>query len=149
MIAVKRERLLENLAVAAAIGVLLLLVAAVDLFSRSAERAGEGEVLAASFSAAEASAVLETDDPSFARIYALRRSAPAYGAILSLRTSEGSARVAALFSPQGELRELRLVDSFADRLSEDRQAIAGRFPDADEAFARAAESVRAAARKAE
>jgi hypothetical protein len=142
----RRDILVENLAVAAAAGVLVLIVAAVSLLSLSGSRAWEASTLEASFSASSAQLVLDVDDPAFERIYALG-GISAYGAVLSLNERGSSVLVAALFSPKGELRGTRIIDSFADRLAED--ALVSRFAGASEAFGRAAEAVKSAARKGE
>lgn len=150
MMADRHEALVENLAVAAAAGVLVLVVAALSLVSRSSAAAQEGASLAAVCSASSPQLVLEVDDPAFERIFSLRKDTGlSYGTVISLRASGASAMVGALYSPQGELRELHIVDSFGDRLSGEGRELVSRFPGADLVLARAAGSIRDAAQKGE
>jgi hypothetical protein len=142
-----RERIVENLAVASAIGFLALIVAALSLFAASRASAAEREALAPS--PASAISLSGVDDPAFDRIYAIRNDgALTFGAVLSLRSPDSSALVGAIFSPQGELRELRYLGACASRLPADLKAALGGFVGADESLNRAAEAVRTASRGA-
>jgi hypothetical protein len=150
MIADRRKTLVENLAVAAAVGVLVLLVAALSLVAHAGTTAQEGFSLVASCSGSSPQLALEVDDPAFERIFSLRKdSGNLYGTVVSLRGSGASALVGAFYSSQGELRELHILDSFGDRLSGDERELASRFPDTERVLSRAAESIRGAARKGE
>jgi hypothetical protein len=150
MMADRRETLVENLAVAAAVGVLVLLVAALSLVAHSRATAQEGSSLAAACSGSSPQLVLEVDDPAFERIFSLRKdSGNLYGTIVSLRRGGASALVGALYSPQGDLRELHIVDSFGDRLSGDERELVSSFPGAERVLDRAADSIRGAVRKGE
>jgi len=146
----KRETLVENLAVAAAVGVLVLLVAVLSLVAHAGTKAQEGSSLAAACSGSSPQLALEVDDPAFERIFSLRKdSGSLYGTVVSLRGNGASALVCAFYSPQGELRELHTLDSFGDRLSDDERELTSRFFDTERVLARAAESIRDAARKGE
>ena len=138
-----RERLVENLAVGSAIGALAVIVAGLSLFAASRSSAAEREALAPA--PLVAVAVAKVDDPAFDRIYEIRNAdAVSYGAVLALRSPDDSALVGAVFSPRGELRELRYLGSCASRLPDDpRDALAG-FVGAEAALSRAAEAVRSA-----
>lgn len=150
MMADKRETLVENLAVAAAIGALVLLVAALSLVVYAGVTAQEGSSLAAFYSGSSPQLALKVDDPAFERIFSLRKdSGNLYGTVVSLRGNGASALVGALYSPKGELRELHILDSFGDSLSGDERELASRFPDTEQVLARAAESIRDAVRKGE
>jgi hypothetical protein len=140
-----REKIVENLAVGTAIGFLALIVAALSLVAASRSSAAEREAIAPASASAVALAGL--DDPSFDRIYEIRNAgALTYGAVLSLRSPDDSALIAAIFSPRGELRELRYLGACASRLpAEANEALDG-FVGAAEALSRAAEAVRSAAR---
>jgi hypothetical protein len=150
MMADKREILVENLAVAAAIGVLVLLVAALSFVSNARATTQEGSYLAAAFSCASPQLALEVDDPAFERIFLLcNDSGNLYGSVVSLRGRGASALVGALYSPQGDLRGLHIIDSFGDSLSGDERELVSHFPDAERVLDRAADSIRNAARKGE
>jgi len=139
-----REKIVENLAVGSAVGFLVLVVAALALVSSSRSSIEEGEALAPSSSAIAPNSV---DDPAFDRVYKMiNAGVVTYGAVLTIRSPEASALVGAIFSPNGELRELRYLGACASRLpAEAKDAIAG-FVDADDALERAAEAVRAVSR---
>jgi hypothetical protein len=145
MAATMREKIVENLAVGAAIGFLALIVAALSLVAASRSSAAEREAIAPA--PASSLALGSVDDPSFDRIYEIRSAGGlAYGAVLSLRSPDDSALVAAIFSPRGELRELRYLGACASRLPADANEALGGFVGATEAVNRAAEAVRSAAR---
>jgi hypothetical protein len=140
-----RERIVENLAVGSAIGFLALIVAALSLVAAARSSAAERAAIAPE--PASAIALSGVDDPSFDRIYEISNAgAHTYGAVLSLRSPGGSALIAAIFSPRGELRELRYLGACASRLPEDANEALGGFGGAAEALSRAAEAVRSAAR---
>jgi hypothetical protein len=137
MAADKRQIIVENLALASAIGFLALVVAAVSLAADSSSVAAERSSFAAGGAAALA---LRVDDPSFDRLFSIQAdSGLSYGSILAFRSPRGSALVRAVFTPRGELTEIRLLGSCSSRLPKD---LAGEFPGASETLARAAESVR-------
>jgi len=137
----KRERAMENLAVASVLGFLAFIVGALsfaaDSNSIAVERAAfdqDGRVVVLAGHA---------DDPAFDRVFRIQSdSSLAFGAVLTFRSPQGSALVGALFSPDGDLLELRLLGSCASRLPEKAQDLIGAFPGAGEALARAADRVR-------
>jgi hypothetical protein len=148
MTASGKEKLIENLIAAAAVGIVALIVAAVSLASTASVRAQEGEALASAFSASGARGLSEVADPAFERVYALSSGSDTlYATMISLRAPGSSARLGALFSPQGDVKQLCVIDAFADPQASDARAVAAAFPDASGALDRAAEAVRASARK--
>ncbi len=137
----KRERIIENLAVASALGLLALVVGVVSFFADSRVAAEERAALAP----AGASIALagRSDDPTFGRFYLIQAdSGPAYAAVITLRSAAGSALIAARFTPRGEVMDLRFLGSCASRLSQDPKNLALDFPDVDEVLARASAQAR-------
>jgi hypothetical protein len=141
-----RERIVENLAVAAALGLLALLAAAMSLIADSRSAAAERAAFAP-YTAALASRV---DDPAFERVFSIASGAgSAFGIVLSLRSPDASALFGAVFTPRGELREIRILGGCSSRLPDDAKGALGLFAGAEDALARAAEAVRSAARGAD
>jgi hypothetical protein len=139
-----REMIVENLAVASALGFLALIVAALALVDDSRSVAAESGALAAP--SATAIVASRVDDPAFDRIYEIKdASGLAFGTVLALRSQGGSALFGAVFTPQGKLRELRLLGSCASRLPSDAKEALGAFAGSEAALARAAEAVVSAA----
>jgi hypothetical protein len=139
-----RKKIAENLAVALALGFLTLIVAALSLLADARESAAEKEAFAPA--PAATTALSRIDDPSFDRVYQIHdASGISYGTVLALRSPDDSALVGAIFSPQGELRDLRILGSCASRLPADAKEALGDFVGADEALNRAADAVRQAA----
>lgn len=131
----KREKMIENLAIAAALGFLALMVAAISLAADSRVVAEERSVLPGGVAVAG-----RADDPSFDRFYRFQSAAgPAYLAVIILRSPSGAALVAATYSPKGELQELRFLGSCATRLPTNARDLISAFPGADEAIGRAGE----------
>jgi hypothetical protein len=142
----RREALIENLAVASAVGFLVIIVAAASLVSDSRESAAEGSALAEAFSASGTELASRVDDPCFECLYSLKGvDAASFGTVIALRSQGSSTLVGALFSPQGELRGLRVLGDAESRRSISKEALSGLLPDADEALERAARAVRSAA----
>jgi hypothetical protein len=139
----KRERMIESLAVAAALGFLVLFVAGVSLAVDSQAIAVETTALVADPSTI--SLVGRPGDPSFERLYRISDgSSVSYGVVLSLRSASSSALVAARLSRLGELKGLRLLGSASAKLPADAVEICSLFPGADEAIGRACAAVRSA-----
>lgn len=138
----KRERIMENLAVAAVLGLLALIVGAFSVAADSSSVASERSAFDGDGSAVALAG--RADDPAFDRVFRIRSaSGLSFGAVLTLRSPQGSALVGASFSSDGELLELRLLGSCVSRLPEKPQDMIGEFPGAGEALARAADKVRA------
>jgi hypothetical protein len=139
-----REKILENLAAGSALGFLTLLIAVFSIVVDSRSVAAEKDALAGS--AASVVAFGRVDDPDFDRVYAIRESAgSSYGVVLSERSSGASALFGAIFSPKGELRELRLLGSCSSRLPTDAKDALASFMGSEDALARAANAATAAA----
>jgi hypothetical protein len=139
-----RDAILESLAVGSALGFLTLLLAVMSIVNDSRIVANEEAALARP----DASVLVlsRTPDPGFGRIYAIKESSgPSYGAVFSGRSRDASAVFAAIFSPKGELRELRLVGSCAARLPEDARNAVDSLPGAEETLERASKAAMAAA----
>lgn len=137
----KRDRIVENLAVAAALGLLALIVALVSLAADSRAVATERSALASA--GATVTLAGHSDYPSYNRIYRIQTDAGfSYGIVFTFRSPVGSALVGAIFSPKGELLELRLLGSCASRLPTNPRDILGEFPATDRDISRAADSVR-------
>jgi hypothetical protein len=147
----RREALIENLAVASAIGLLAVFVAAASFVTDSRVSIREGAALASTFSLSDAVLAGHVDDPCFERVFSARDGESAvYGTIISLRSSGSSILAAALFSPLGELRGLRSLGPSAEsRHQMDVRASLGATPGAQEALDRAAQAVRTASRTPE
>jgi hypothetical protein len=133
----KRERIIENLAVASALGFLVLVMAALSLASDA--RAGALERAALSpADATRASLAGRADDPNFRRFYSLRGDTGiSFATVISLRSPSGSALVGVRFSAKGELQELRFLGSCAARSPTEASGIADAYPGAEAAIARA------------
>jgi hypothetical protein len=142
-VAIDKGRVLENLAIASAIGFLALLLATMTLVVDSRETAEERAYL--SIFGDDLRLVSRVDDPDFDRIFSIQGpSGPSYGAVLSLRSREGGALIGAAFTPQGELRKLSLLGSCMPRLPEAEDELIMAFEGGSEALARIAEYVRGA-----
>jgi hypothetical protein len=137
----KRVMIIENLALASALGVLALIVAVISLAVDSRAVAEERAALAPSGAAAVA--VNRADNPNFDRIYKIQAdSALSYAAVITLRSSPGAALVGVWFTPKGEILKLRFLGSCASRLPSTIQDLTAEFPGADAAFGRAADIAR-------
>jgi hypothetical protein len=133
----RRERVIENLAVASALGFLALIIAAASLAFGA--RAAEDERAALAPAGASIVELGRADDPGFGRVYKIQSdNLVTYAALMSLRSPAGVALVRAQFSSKGELQELRFLGSCASRLPPAPRELVAQFPGADEAIARAA-----------
>ncbi len=137
----KRERAMENLAIASVLGFLAFIVGmiafAVDSSSVAMQRNAFSET-GATVAVAE-----RADDPAFDCVFSVQKdSGLSYGIVLSLRSPERSALVGASFSINGDVLGLRLLGSSASRLAPGTQDLVDQFPGADETLARASETVR-------
>jgi hypothetical protein len=139
-----RDKIKENLAVGAALGVLTLMVALLSVVADSSSTSFEKAAFTA---AAENVAVASrVDDPDFRYVYLVRGTAEnTYGVVFSERSRDASALFSALFSTQGELRELKLLGSCASRLPEDARAALDSIAGLGDTLDRAAKAARAAA----
>jgi hypothetical protein len=135
----KRERVIENMAVASAFGFLSLIVASIFLFVDSRAMGEERRLLAPAGSSLSMAG--RAEDPCFDRAYKIQGDG-SYALALNLRSSSGAAIVALRLSPKGELQELRLLGSCASRLSADSKMLLASFPSGDDALDRAADFVR-------
>ena len=144
----RRERAIENLALASALGFLALVLAAISLGSDSRAAAKEREALSPTGAALEV--VGRAQDPSFDRVYLVRADSNAsYATVLTLRSPSCAVLVGASFSPKGELRELRYLGGPASRLPANAKDALRYFPGASEALDRAAVYVRSLSGSAE
>ena len=143
----KRDRIMENLAVAAALGFLTLIVAALALVADSSAVAYERSALAPPAGSVTVLASSRVDDPAFTRMYRLQDGNDSYyGAVVSIRSAMyGTALIAASFSSKGEVKDLRLLGASADRLPAALSDIFAAFDGAGEALIRARSSARALA----
>lgn len=101
MAAEARERAMENLAVASAIGFMAIIVAAASLFADSASAAAERSAIAALGGGVVREDPPRFADPAFSRIHRVSDGAAPYGAVLSLPTKQGALRAALLFRKDG------------------------------------------------
>jgi hypothetical protein len=136
----KRERVIENLAVASALGFLSLIVASIFLFVDSRAVREERRLLAPPGSSLAIAG--RAGDPSFDRVYKVQGDG-SYALAMNLRSASGAAIAALRFTPKGELQELRLLGSCASRLPADAKGLLASFPGAEDALGRAAEFARA------
>jgi hypothetical protein len=138
----KRDRMLENIAVASALGFLALLVAGISLTTDF--HAQEVEISALSSNPSAVTIVANhVGDPAFDRVYKITEASGfSYGAVLSLRSTDCSALVAARFSRQGELKSLRLITSPSARLPTETGDLVSRFSDTEATLGRVAEAIR-------
>jgi hypothetical protein len=139
-----RRKVLENLAVGSALGFLTLLTAVFSIIVDSRSIASEKDALAES--AAPVVALGRVDDPDFDRVFAIRESSGTlYGVVFYRRSSEASALFGAIFSPKGELREVKLIGSCSSRLPKDAKDALDSFVGSEDTLARAAIAARVAA----
>ncbi len=142
----RKERLVEGLAVASALGFLALVVAIVSLAAEASAAAVERGALADQFSAAGRELAARAGEPGFDRMYRLKaEGAASYAAVIALRSPEASALVAARFGADGGLQDLRLLGSCSSGLPSDPKGLAARFPDAAETLRRASRLARSLA----
>jgi hypothetical protein len=135
--------MIENLAVAVALGVLALVVAAITLAADARSFAEERGYLVPSGSSWSVAG--RCDDPAFARVFRiLSDSATCYATTLTIRSLQGQAFIlGASFSPKGELLGLRFVGSCSAGQVSDPGDLVDSIPGAGEAVARASDFVRA------
>jgi hypothetical protein len=107
----RRDRMMENLAVAATLGFLVLVVAALGLVADSRQAGAERELLASYAGGAAPRSFRRCEDQAFSNIYGLRDGSDGlYGAVLTFRgREEGTVTAAAYFSSRGTLREIHIV----------------------------------------
>ena len=133
----KREKIIENLAVASALGFLALIVAALSLVLDSRVSAQERVALVPE--GTPTVLVGRADDPCFNRFYAVNdNSSLSFATVLTLRAPSGAALFGARFSPKGALQDLRFLGSCASRVPTDSRGLGTEFPEADSAISRAA-----------
>lgn len=137
----KREKAMENLAVASVLGFLAFIVGTIAFVADSSSVAMQRDAF--SETGATVAVSERADDPAFNCVFSVQKdSGLSYGIVLSLRSPERSALVGASFSTDGDLLGLRLLGSSASRLAPMAQDLVGQFPGADETLARASETVR-------
>lgn len=142
-----RETVLENLAAASALGFLALLLAILSIVVDSRNAAAEKAALARQ--SATVAAVKRIADPDFARVYEVKDGqSDSFGVVFPGRSRDSSAVFAAIFSPKGELRELRIVGSCSSRLPDDPKDALAVFPGAEDTLDRAAKAAISAAAEA-
>jgi hypothetical protein len=108
----RQERIVENLAVAASIGIISLIVSAVAMLCEAGESSRERAVLQQLAGRAVSASPSPVFDPAFARIHTMGSGRTAlYGAFLAFRSRSGIAIAAAIFSREGELETIRLLDA--------------------------------------
>jgi len=115
-----RERILENLAIAAILSFLVLLAATASFLADAAAVDRERGALSglAGGSAVE-SAPSEFADHDFHRIYRINGGGgTSFGAVFTLGSASGTVLAAAIFSPQGELDAVKALGDCAPRLAE-------------------------------
>jgi hypothetical protein len=129
----KRAKIIENLALASALGVLALIVAAISLVVDSRAVVEERSTLAPII--ASAVVVSRADNPYLDRMYKIQADAGlSYAAVITLRYSSGAALVGAWFTPKGELQKLRFLGSCASWIPSTIRELVAEFPGADAAF---------------
>jgi hypothetical protein len=105
-----RERTMENLAVASAIGFIAIVVAAASLFAESAVAEGERAAVAALGGGTVQAEAARIDDPAYSRIFAISGGSAPYGAVLSLPGRQGPAlRAVLLFRRDGAVLAARAL----------------------------------------
>jgi len=140
----RRERIIENLAVASALGFLTLVIAALFLVVDARASAEERFLLSPSGSGLALAG--RAGDPVFDRVYRLQGDdGLSYALVLQFRGSTGAAQVAARLSPKGELQELRLLGSCLSRLPGGGKPLLSAFPGSEAVLARAADFTRSLA----
>ncbi len=106
----RKESIVENLAVAAIMAFLALIMAVASLIVESAETARERSALEALAGAKLSAAPLAFDDPSFKRVFTTQaQGTKLYATALRLRSRTGVALAAALFSRDGKLTAIRPI----------------------------------------
>jgi hypothetical protein len=139
-----QDKIKENLAVGAALGVLTLLISLLSIFTDSGSSSFERDAFAGA--APNVAVASRVDDPDFKYVYLVRGSAgTSYGVVFSERSRDATALFSALFSTQGELRELKLLGSCASRLPEDARAALDSIAGLGDTLDRAAKAAMAAA----
>jgi hypothetical protein len=105
-----RERTMENLAVASAIGFIAIVVAAASLFSESAVAEEERSAVAALGGGTVRAEAARFDDPAFSRVYSISGGSAPHGAVLGLTGKRGPAlRAALLFRGDGAVAVARAL----------------------------------------
>jgi hypothetical protein len=116
----RKESIVENLAAAAIMGfIALLLISAALLLESSSSGRDRASIAELAGKPVTAKARL-VDDPSFSRIFPIPgKPGGEYGSVFSLVSRSGSARAAALFSGNGELEAIRVIETGSARLDFD------------------------------
>lgn len=106
-----KDTLVENISAAALLGLLALLVASASFMLDGGEERKEKAVLVKLGSAKVTGEAIIVSDPAFRRVYPLQRKSRAlYGAVLSIGDTRAVARVAAVFSSDGILDGVKVLD---------------------------------------
>jgi hypothetical protein len=107
-----KDRLLENLSVAALLGVMALIVASASLFLDHAEDKWEKISLMQLAGAANLGSPVRSSDSAFRKIYPVSlRGKTYYAAVVSLKARNGAARLAAIVAADGSLDSVAIVDA--------------------------------------
>lgn len=118
-----RAKLVESLIFAGSVGVVALLIVSVGLLTDVRRGSLERESLSILAKRPISSASYKARDPDFSRLYRIGGKGEAlYGALLSIRSTKGSALAAALFSPNGELQAIRLIGADLGRQPYSRES---------------------------
>ena len=140
----KRKKTIENLAMAATLGFIALVVAVISLIGDS--RAMADERLALAPSSAIVVVAGRADDPCFDRIYRIQAdTGVSYATVITFRSPSGAALIGAWYTQKGELQELRLLGSCSSRLPSTIRELLANFPGAEAVVGRAAEFARRSA----
>ena len=140
----KRKKTIENLAMAAALGFLVLVVAVASLFCDS--RAMADERLALAPSSAIVVVAGRADDPCFDRFYRIQAdTGVSYATVITLRSPSGAVLIGAWYTQKGELQELRLLGSCSSWLPPGMRELLACFPGAEVVVGRAADFARRSA----
>ena len=137
-----RNTIQENIVVGALVGALVLILSLFSLFVDA--RMAETEKIALTKSSASIVAERRGGSPDFPRIYAIQdTSDKSYGVVFSARSSMASGIFAAVYSPTGELKELRLIGTCSSRLPEDSRAALDSIVGSEEMLERARDAAAA------
>lgn len=113
-----KDLLLENLAAAAVLGVMALLVSSLSFVFDRLQDSRDAASLVAFSGAASIQDPVRVPDPAFSRVYTMtRRGRTFYASIADLSCREGVARVAFVFARDGSLDSAGLVESVPEGLA--------------------------------
>ncbi len=143
--AARKVSLVENLAAAAIMGFLSLLLVTAILLTESAASSRERVLIADLAGRSVTAKPSAIDDPACSRVFPLPgKNGDEFGAVIYMRSRSGTGRAAALFAGSGQLEAIRLVDGDSARLDFDQGDWFSSFlgKGADDAYPRQAASAR-------